>query len=54
MKQKYASLQKYAKIKGIAFVFGREEYSKAILVPKRQKTILKKQGGSVQVRAIRD
>ena len=41
MKQKYASLQKYAKIKGISFVFGVEEYSKAILVPKIQKIILK-------------
>ena len=28
MKQKYASLQKYAKIKGISFAFGVEEYSK--------------------------
>ena len=28
MKQKYASLQKYAKIKGISFVFGVEGYSK--------------------------
>ena len=41
MKQKYAPLQKYAKIKGISFVFGVEEYSRAILVPKIQKIILK-------------
>ena len=31
MKQKYASLQKYAKIKGIFFVFGVEEYSKSYI-----------------------